>query len=90
MPVSASRVTIPNGSSVLLAAADNMSQDVAITNTNADNPIFIDGTDQVSSGQGFTIKAEESLSITLGPGDELYALATAAGVEANIIVVRAD
>jgi len=90
MPVSASRVTIPNGSSVQIADSDNMSQDVAITNTNADNSIFIDGTDQVSAGQGFTIKPEESLSITLGPGDELFAIATADGVEANIIVVKAD
>lgn len=90
MPVSANRISIPNGTAVKLANADNMRQDIAITNSNADNSIFVNGTDSVTANDGFPIKAEESLSITLGAGDELWAIASASGVEANVIVVTAD
>jgi len=90
MPVESSKVNIPNGTAVRIAAADNMEQDVAISNANADNSFFIDGTDQVAAATGFPIKAEEALSITLGAGDELWAIAAADGIQANVIIVKAD
>jgi len=90
MPVESSKVSIPNGSAVEIVGSDNMSQDVAITNASADNPIFLDGDDSVSASTGFPLKKEESITFTLGPGDKIFGIANAAGVEANVLVITAD
>jgi len=90
MPVESSKVTIPNGTAVEIVGADSMEQDVAITNASADNSFFIDGTDAVSASTGFPVKAEESITFTLGAGDRIFGIASAAGVEANVLVITAD
>jgi hypothetical protein len=90
MPVQSSKVSIPNGSSVELVAASNMEQDVAVTNASADNSFFIDGDDQVSASTGFPVKAEESITFTLGAGDRVFGIASADGVQANVLVITTD
>lgn len=90
MPVESSKVNVPNGTAILLVGANNMDQDVAIANASDANPIYLDGTDQVSVGTGFPLKKEEAISLTLGPGDEIYGIAAADSMVANVIVVTAD
>jgi hypothetical protein len=90
MPVLSSKVTVPNGTAVRIVAPDIMSQEVAISNSSTTDIIYIDGAASVSSATGFPLKKEESISITLGPGDGVFGIAAADGVIANVIVVKQD
>lgn len=60
---------------MLIAGPDVMTQFVTIHNDNANQQVFIGGSD-VSTSNGFHVDGKEEHSFTLYPGDALYAVSS--------------
>lgn len=80
MPLRSSRPTVGTSATLLstsvqVAIADSKTVVVQVP-SDAANSVFVGGSD-VSTSNGLEVVAGGSLSIDLGPGDDLYAIAVA-------------
>ena len=90
MPINTYQYSLPQGTAVLVAPADNMPQEVCIHNHEhaASKEIFIGGDSSVTDSNGIHAVATQTSIIVIRPGDELWAYTTeSGGAELHIMTV---
>jgi len=91
MPIDIQSYTVGTATAVQVVPADTMEQNALIhNNSTGDAVVYIGGADTVSSSDGTLITAEERISIDLGAGDELFAIASEAGINVRVFRVTKD
>ena len=91
MPIKTDTHTVGTATAVLVVPADNMEQNALIhNNSTGDAVVYIGGDDQVTTSTGTLLTAEERISVDLGAGDAVYAIADADGINVRTFRVTAD
>jgi hypothetical protein len=90
MPITQAHHTIGTVA-VQIVPADRMSQHVCIHNHehSQNSEIFI-GNQNVTIGNGIHAQAELTSQLTIGPGDDLWAISDVEDVELHVLVVKQD
>jgi len=88
MPVQTETFTVGT-SAVQVIESDNMPQDVLIHNNGTgDATIYIGENDQVTSSTGVVLVAEERITMELMPGDKLFVIGSAAGIDVRVLTIQ--
>jgi hypothetical protein len=89
MPVVSERFTLSNTTAVKVVAGSTLPQLVQLHNgsKSSNNFIMIGGTD-VTTTNGYHIDNAESINITLGPGDDLWAVSDPDGLSLHVLAVK--
>lgn len=91
MPISTQQFTIGTATPTLIVARDVMSQEVLIHNhEHSANSVIYIGNSSVGTATGLHARATETLKLTVGPNDELYAISNTNNVEIHVLRVRQD
>jgi hypothetical protein len=91
MPIVSSRFTLSNTTPTKVVAASTQAQLVQLHNgTKSSNEYIIIGNPDVTTTNGYHIDNAESIQITLGPGDDLYAVSDPNGLELHVLAVKQD
>lgn len=90
MPISTAHYTVGT-TRVKIAEADRMPQHVCIHNHehSQNSTVYVGGPD-VTVGNGIHAQPTLTSQITIGPGDELWAVADSASNELHVLVVKQD
>lgn len=90
MPISTSHFALTNGVRQRIVNADGMAQHVCIHNHEHSNSVnvYIGGSD-VTTSNGIHAQSSLTSQITIGPEDELYAIADG-NAEIHILIVKQD
>jgi len=90
MPIDIQNYTVGT-SATKVVASDVMEQNVLIhNNSTGDAIVYIGGDNTVTSTNGTVLVAEERISIDLGPGDEIFAIGSTAGIDVRVMKVTQD
>jgi len=90
MPIDIQNYTVGT-SATKVVNSDVMEQNVLIhNNSTGDAIVYIGGDDSVTSTNGTVLVAEERISIDLGPGDEIFAIGSTAGIDVRVMKVTQD
>jgi hypothetical protein len=91
MPITTQQFTLASGVRQRIVAPDIMSQHVCIHNHehNQNKEIFI-GNSSVTTTTGIHAVATQTSMITIGPSDDLWAIAADDGVIIHVLVVKQD
>ena len=74
MPILSSHHTVPEGTRVAIASADNMPQQVTIHEADhSESSTLLLGNDTVDNTNGLHLHSADTLQFVLRPGDVLYA-----------------
>lgn len=71
-------------SPTLMVRADADGERVVLYNPSGTNPVYLGGA-SVTTGDGYRMPAGDKVSVTLGAGEELYAVATLAGESLHVL-----
>lgn len=89
MPLSNARYTVPLNTRVKIATADNMPQQVIIHEADHDASVAVYlGDSTVDATNGFHLHNQETLQLTLRPGDELYAWSAQGSPTMQVIQIQ--
>lgn len=90
MPIDIQNYTVGT-SATKVVNSDVMEQNVLIhNNSTGDAIVYIGGDNTVTSTNGTVLVAEERISIDLGPGDEIFAIGSTAGIDVRVMKVTQD
>lgn len=90
MPITTAHHTLVAGTATKIVAADTMSQHVCIHNhEHSNNASVYIGASNVSVTNGIHAQSTLTSQITIGPGDELWAIADAEAV-LHTLVIKQD
>lgn len=90
MPVYNSQVTLGTAAQMVVPAR-NMGQEVHLHNmTKSSNSYIHLGSQNITLTNSIHIDPGESISLTLGPGDDLYGLSDPAGLVLGVLAVLQD
>lgn len=91
MPIKTAQFTLGSAVRTLIVPNDSMSQDVCVHNHehSANSTIYVGGAD-VTIANGLHTRAGETGSLTVQPGDELYAISDTGGVEIHVLRITQD
>jgi hypothetical protein len=89
MPLVSERYTLSNTTAVKVVTGSTKPQKVQLHNgsKSSNNFIMIGGTD-VTTANGYHIDNAESIQITLGPGDDLWAVSDPNGLSLHVLAVK--
>jgi hypothetical protein len=91
MPVVSERHTLSNTTPVKVVSATTQPQLVQLHNgTKSSNSYISIGGPDVTTTTGYHIDDAESVQITLGPGDDLWAVSDPAGLVLHVLAVKQD
>lgn len=91
MPIDIDSFTVGTANAVKIVPANQMEQNALVhNNSTGDAVIYIGGDNTVTSGNGTLIEAEERISIDLGSSDEVWAIASADGINVRVFRVTKD
>ena len=89
MPVISQRFTLSDTAVTRVVTATTQPQLVQLHNgTKSSNNFIMIGASNVTTSNGYHIDNAESIQITLGPGDELYAVSDPNGLELHVLAVK--
>lgn len=89
MPVVSQRYTLSNTTPVKVVSGTTQPQLVQLHNgTKSSNEYVIVGGTDVTTTNGYHIDSAESIQITLGPGDDLYAVSDPNGLVLHVLAVK--
>lgn len=89
MAISSAQYTVANGTRVLIAAADNMPQDITVhEGDHSESTTAYLGDSSVTNSSGVHIHAGDTLQFTLQPGDELYAYSSQGAPLIEVIQIQ--
>jgi hypothetical protein len=91
MPISTAQFTLTANTPQQIVGPDRMSQHVCIHNHehNQNKEIFI-GNSSVTTTTGIHAVATQTSMITIGAGDDLWAVADETGLKIHVLVVKQD
>lgn len=88
MPIETNRITLGTAPT-LIVENDNMPQEVHLHNmTKSSNEYIYVGNSNVGTANSIHIDPGEDLSLTLRPGDQLYAVSDPSGLDVGVLVVK--
>jgi len=91
MPLTHNIYTLGTALATRIVAPQNMSQEVHLHNmTKSSNQYIYLGGAAVTITNSIHIDPGESLALTLGPGDDLWAVSDPNGLEVGVLVVKQD
>jgi hypothetical protein len=91
MPIKTAQFTLGSGVATLIVPSDTMSQLVRVhDHEHAQNSSIYVGAADVTLTTGLHIKSLETMELTLGPSDSLYAISDTAGVEVHVLRITQD
>jgi hypothetical protein len=91
MPISTAQFTLTANVARQIVAPDRMSQHVCIHNhEHNDNKEIYIGNSSVTTSTGIHAVATQTSMITIGAGDDLWAISVDDGVEMQVLVVKQD
>ena len=91
MPISTAQFTLTANTARQIVAPDRMNQHVCIHNHehNQNKEIYI-GNSSVTPTTGIHAVATQTSMITIGPGDDLWAVADETGLIIHVLIVKQD
>jgi hypothetical protein len=91
MPISTAQFTLTADTPRQIVAPDRMNQVIYVHNHEHSNNynIFV-GKGDVTTTTGLHILATETMTINIGPGDDLWAVSDRTGNEVQVLVVKQD
>jgi hypothetical protein len=91
MPISTAQFTLTANTPRQIVPPDRMNQHVCIHNHehNQNKEIFI-GNSGVTTTNGLHARSTETLSVNIGPGDDLWAVSDDNNVVIHVLVVKQD
>ena len=91
MPLSTAQFTLTANVARQIVAPDRMSQHVCIHNhEHSQNSEIYIGNATVTTSTGIHAVATQTSMITIGPGDDLWAISDTDGVEMQVLVIKQD
>lgn len=91
MPIVSERHTLSDTTAVKVVAANTQPQLVQLHNgTKSSNEYIMIGASNVTTTTGYHIDNAESIQITLGPGDDLWAVSDPSGLVLHVLAVKQD
>ena len=89
MPILNHRVTLNTSTATLIAGRDNMPQDVIIHDAehSESTAVFL-GNESVTAANGFHLHSAATIQMTLGPNDELWAIAGSGTPGVHVIRIQ--
>jgi len=88
MPVANAQFTLSNVTATQIVAPDNMPQEVHLHNmTKSSNEYLFIGNSGVTVSNGIHIDPGGDRTITLRPGDDLWAVSNPNGLEVGVLIV---
>ena len=91
MPIDTNSFTVGTATAVKVVPADWMEQNALIhNNSTGEAVVYIGGDDSVSTSDGTLVEPEERISVDLGAGDEVWAIADADGINVRVFRVTQD
>ena len=89
MPVLNSHVTLNTSTATLIAGRDNMPQDVIIHDAehSQSTQVYL-GNESVTAANGMHLHSDETIQMTLGPDDELWAIAGSGTPTVHVIRIQ--
>jgi hypothetical protein len=89
MPVVSERHTLSNTTPVRVVSGTTQPQLVQLHNASkSSNNFIMIGKSDVTTANGYHIDNAESIQITLGPGDDLYAVSDPTGLVLHVLAVK--
>jgi hypothetical protein len=91
MPISTAQFILTENSPLQIVRPDRMNQHVCIHNHehSSNSEIYI-GNSTVTTTTGIHSVATQTSLLTIGPGDDLWAVSDTSGVEIQVLVVKQD
>jgi hypothetical protein len=91
MPITTAQFTLTANTPRQIVAPDRMNQHVCIHNHehSANSEIYI-GNSTVTTATGIHAVATQTSMLTIGPGDDLWAVSDTNNVEMQVLVVKQD
>lgn len=91
MPITHNLYTLSSGSATLVVAPNTQPQQVYLHNaTKSSNEYIYIGTQTVGTANSIHLDPGESLTVQLGPGDDLWAISDPNGLKLGVMVVKQD
>ena len=91
MPIIQAAFTLSDTVRTKIVAADTQPQDVNIHNaTKSSNEYVYIGNSSVGTANSFHLDPGQTIRMTLGPGDDLWAVSKPSGLEVQVLVMRHD
>lgn len=91
MPIFHNLYTLSLGTPVQVVAPQVVPQEVHLHNmTKSSNEYIFIGTESVSTSNAPHLDPGESVTMTLGPGDSLWAVSDPGGLELGVLAVKQD
>lgn len=91
MPISTAQFTLTENTPQQIVPPDRMNQHVCIHNhEHSQNSEIYIGNSSVTTSTGIHAVATQTSMLTIGPGDDLWAVSDANGVEIQVLVVKQD
>jgi len=89
MPILNQHVTLNTSTATLIAGRDNMPQDVIIHDAehSESTTVFL-GNESVTAANGLHLHSAETIQMTLGPNDELWAIAGSGTPTVHVIRIQ--
>ena len=89
MPLTNAQITLSNTTPTEIAAYHNMQRDVVLHNMTKSSNAFVHyGNEDMTLANSPHIDPGETLTITLGPGDVLFAMSDPNGLKVGVLDVR--
>jgi hypothetical protein len=91
MPISTAQFTLTANVARQIVTPDRMNQQVIVHNhEHAQNKEIFIGNSGVTTTNGFHARSTETLSVNIGPGDDLWAVSDDNNVVIHVLVVKQD
>ena len=91
MPISHSSVTLSSGTAVQVVTPQTLSQEVHLHNlTKSSNQYIYIGSQTVGTANSIHLDPGESLTLTLGPSDDLWAVSDPSGLQLGVMTIKQD
>jgi hypothetical protein len=89
MPVTQAQFTLTLGTAIRIVAPDTMSHEVTLHNmTKSSNEYIFVGNSEVGTANGIHIDPGGTLTLTLQPNDDLWAVSDPSGLEVGVVDIR--
>ena len=91
MPLTTAQFTLTANVARQIVAPDRMNQQVIVHNhEHSQNAEIFIGNSGVTTTNGLHARSTETLSVNIGPGDDLWAVSDTNGVEMQVLVIKQD
>lgn len=88
MPIVASIQTLSTAATKFVTAPGTLADKVTVILKNPSATIFIGGSASLTAANGLPLAATDSISLDLGPGDDLWMIASAATPTVAMLLTR--